>query len=107
MLLGLRSVLVNLGEACRSSDRLREAGVFADKLNDDRRRAHVWALSAADGALRGHLDEGITVGWRALAISERLDDGALGLMARGSRTATWGSARSTTAWVSKNVRTSI
>jgi hypothetical protein len=84
ILLGLRSVLVNLGETRRSSERLQEAGVFADKLNDDRRRAHVWALSAGDGALRGHLDGGIAAGWRALAISERVGDGALGLMARGS-----------------------
>lgn len=83
VLLGLRGVEVALGETKAALQHLREAEVFAEKLNDDRRRGLVWARLASAGALHGDLDDAVAVGMRAVSIAERLGDGALRIEAQG------------------------
>ena len=81
--LALRAVLVMLGETRMALQRLREAEVFAEKLNDDHRRGTVWARMASAGALLGELDEAVAAGTRAVSMAERLGDGALRIEAQG------------------------
>jgi tetratricopeptide (TPR) repeat protein len=82
VLQGMSSVLVNLGETRNSLLRLREAEVYADKLNDDRRRARVLARLTSHCAMHGEQDEAVTAGTRALAIADRLGDPELAIVAQ-------------------------
>lgn len=72
--LELRPVLNQLGEPRRMLERLREAEILAEQLNDDRRRGLVCALITIAHSLLGELDEGLEFGTRALKIAERLGD---------------------------------
>jgi hypothetical protein len=76
-------VLVMLGETRLALQRLREAEVFAEKLDDDHRRGTVWARLASAGTLLGELNEAVAAGIRAVSIAERLGDGALRIEAHG------------------------
>ena len=75
--LELCGVLGNLGETRMVLQRLREAEVLADTLNDERRRGLVWALLVANSCIRGELDEALDNGRRALAVAERIGDSPL------------------------------
>jgi class 3 adenylate cyclase/tetratricopeptide (TPR) repeat protein len=72
--LELRPVLVQLGEVRRSLELMREAGVLAERLNDDRRRGWVYAFTTVTLSLLGELDEALVTGTRALDIARRLGD---------------------------------
>jgi class 3 adenylate cyclase/tetratricopeptide (TPR) repeat protein len=72
--LELRSVLHLLGEPRRVLERLREAEIVAERLNDDRRRARVCALMTPVHAHLGELDEALASGTRALEIARGLED---------------------------------
>ena len=72
--LELRPVLVQLGEARRTLERLREAETLAERLNDDSRRGRVCAFMTITHALLGELDEALASGTRALSIAGRLED---------------------------------
>ncbi len=79
--LELRQVLSVLGEVRRMLERLREAEVLADQLNDDRRRGRVWAFMSVTHTLLGDLDEAFVTGTRALEIARRLSDLNLRILA--------------------------
>jgi class 3 adenylate cyclase/tetratricopeptide (TPR) repeat protein len=79
--LELRPMLVQLGEIQQVLDRLREAGILADRLNDDRRRGLVCAFMANIHSLRGELDEALASGAHALEIASRLEDLSLRVLA--------------------------
>jgi class 3 adenylate cyclase/tetratricopeptide (TPR) repeat protein len=66
---GLRPVLVQLGEVRRALGYLREAEEIAERLNDDRRRSRVRALMAIGHSLLGELDEALAAGTRARALA--------------------------------------
>ena len=70
----LRPVLVRLGEGYRQLERLREAEILAEKLNDDGRRGQVYAFMANALSLCGSPDEALLSGTRALEIANRLGD---------------------------------
>jgi class 3 adenylate cyclase/tetratricopeptide (TPR) repeat protein len=70
----LRPVLAQLGEAQRQLERLREAEILAQKLNDDRRRGQVYAYMTNAHLLCGAPNEALLTGTRALDIAKRLGD---------------------------------
>ena len=70
----LRPVLALLGEVKRALERLREAEILAERLNDDRRRGRACALMTVIHYQVGELDEAQASGTRALAISRMLRD---------------------------------
>jgi class 3 adenylate cyclase/tetratricopeptide (TPR) repeat protein len=70
----LRSVLNQLGELRRTREHLREAGILAERLHDERRRGRVEAFLANIHSQLGELDEARAGGTRALAIAQRLGD---------------------------------
>lgn len=72
--LELRTVLTPLGELQRALERLREADVLAEKLNDDHRRGRVSAALMTIHSLLGDLDAAVVTGTRALEIAGRLED---------------------------------
>ncbi len=72
--LELRPVMQQLGEGRRMLERLREAEVLAERLNDDHRRGRVCALATNDHSRLGELDEALVTGTRALEIAGRLGD---------------------------------
>jgi class 3 adenylate cyclase/tetratricopeptide (TPR) repeat protein len=72
--LALRPVLVFLGEAGAALERLREAAVLAERLNDDRQRGHVCAVLAGVHAQLGELDEADASATHALAIAQAQGD---------------------------------
>jgi tetratricopeptide (TPR) repeat protein len=72
--LELRSVLGQLAEVRRALERLREALIFAERLNDDRRRGQVYGFMTHVQAHLGELDEALVTGTRALEIAGRLGD---------------------------------
>jgi tetratricopeptide (TPR) repeat protein len=72
--LQLRPVLAQLGEPQAMLERLREAEILAEQLNDDHRRGRAWALMANAYGLLGKLDEASASGSRALAIANALGD---------------------------------
>ncbi len=72
--LELRPVLVALGEVRRALERLREAEVLAERLNDEPRRGRVCAFMTSMLSLLGELDEALVTGTRALEIAGRLGD---------------------------------
>jgi tetratricopeptide (TPR) repeat protein len=72
--LELRPVLGQLGEVQRTLELLREAEALADRLNDDRRRARVWAFVTTVHSLRGEPEEALVTGTRSLEMAERLGD---------------------------------
>jgi class 3 adenylate cyclase/tetratricopeptide (TPR) repeat protein len=65
----LRGALSLFGEVRLALERLREAEVLAERLNDDRRRGQVCAFMTNMHALLGELDEASETGARALAIA--------------------------------------
>ena len=67
-------MLVQLGEARRTLERLREAEALAERLNDDRRRGRVCVVLTNTHSLLGELDEALVTGARALEIAGRLGD---------------------------------
>jgi class 3 adenylate cyclase/tetratricopeptide (TPR) repeat protein len=75
--LELCGALSNLGETRMVLQRLREAEVLAETLNDERRRGLVWGLLVSNSCIRGELDEALDNGRRALAIAERMGDSPL------------------------------
>jgi class 3 adenylate cyclase/tetratricopeptide (TPR) repeat protein len=72
--LELRPALVQITEARRALERLREANTLAERLNDDRRRGWVYGFLTNAYALLGELDEAVASGTHALEIAERLGD---------------------------------
>jgi class 3 adenylate cyclase/tetratricopeptide (TPR) repeat protein len=72
--LDLRPVLNLLGEIRPALERLRQAEILAERLNDDRRRGYVCALMTTVHSLLGELDEALVTGTRALEIAGRLGD---------------------------------
>jgi class 3 adenylate cyclase/tetratricopeptide (TPR) repeat protein len=79
--LELRPVLAQLGEVRSASERLREALVLAERLNDDRRGGRVSALMTNAHSLLGELDQALASGTRALETAERLGDPMLRILA--------------------------
>jgi tetratricopeptide (TPR) repeat protein len=79
--LELRPVLILLGELRLVLDRLREAGVLADQLNDDHRRGRLCAIVTNTHSLVGELDEAVATGARAMEIAGRLGDLRLRILA--------------------------
>ena len=78
--LELRPLLGQLGEYRQVMERVREAEVIAETLNDDRRRGRVCAVMTNAHSQLGHLDEALAFGVRALAAAERSGDLALRLL---------------------------
>ena len=78
--LDLRPVLNQLGEIRRVLERLREAEVLAERLNDDRRRGRVGAFVTMVRNDLGELDDALVTGTRALAVARRLGDARLGIL---------------------------
>src|SRR5262249_6677185 len=72
--LELRGVLTQLAEVRRALERLREAEILAERLNDHRQRGRICALLTNAYALLGELDEALAAGTHALEIAERLGD---------------------------------
>ncbi len=79
--LELRPVLNQLGDVRQQLERLREAEVLAQRLNDERRLGRVYAFSTNIHALLGELDEARASGTRALAIARELGDLELRVLA--------------------------
>jgi tetratricopeptide (TPR) repeat protein len=78
--LELRPLLGQLGEYREVMERLREAEVVAETLDDDRRRARLCAVMTNAHSQLGHLDEALRFGTRALAAAGRSGDLALRLL---------------------------
>jgi tetratricopeptide (TPR) repeat protein len=76
----LRPVLYMLGEIPTGLERLREAALLAERLNDDERRARAWAFMALTHTLLGESDEALAAGDRAFQAAERLGDLKLRLL---------------------------
>ena len=72
--LELRTVLNQLGEVRRALERLREAEILAERLNDDRRRSRVSAMMTSVHSQLGQLEEARASGIRALGIARMLGD---------------------------------
>ncbi len=72
--LELRPVLYMLGEPRQALTHLRKAEALAEQLNEDRRRAHVWAVMTNVHSGLGELDEALATGTRALEVAGRLED---------------------------------
>ena len=79
--LELRPVLNLLGGVRAALDRLREAEALAERLNDDRRRGQVCAITTNLQSLVGEVDEALVSGLRGLEIAERLGDLRLRILA--------------------------
>jgi tetratricopeptide (TPR) repeat protein len=79
--LELRPVLTMLGEAGLTLGRLQEAGVLAERLNDDRRRGQVFAFMTNVRSYRGELNEALACGGHALEIARALGDLELRILA--------------------------
>jgi tetratricopeptide (TPR) repeat protein len=79
--LELRRVLRQLGEGRQMLERLREAEVLAERLNDDHRRGQVYALMTTVHSTLDELDEALVTGTRALGIAEHLGDLRLRIVA--------------------------
>jgi DNA-binding NtrC family response regulator/tetratricopeptide (TPR) repeat protein len=79
--LELGAVLVQLGEARRRLEHVREAETLAERLNDDRRRGRVYLALCNAHALLGELDEALVAGTRALEIAGRIGDLRLRILA--------------------------
>ncbi len=77
----LRPVLRQLGEGRQMREYLREAEALAEKLEDDGRRALVYAFNTTLQASLGELDEALASGCRALEIARRLGDLKLRIVA--------------------------
>jgi tetratricopeptide (TPR) repeat protein len=73
-------MLGQLGEYRRVLERLREAEVIADTLNDDGRRGRVCAVMTNAHSQLGELDEALVTGARALDIAGRRGDLPLRLL---------------------------
>ena len=73
-------MLNQLGEVRRVLERLREAEVLAERLNDDRRRGRVGAFVTMAHNDLGELDDALVTGTCALAIAGRLGDLRLGIL---------------------------
>jgi class 3 adenylate cyclase/tetratricopeptide (TPR) repeat protein len=71
--LELRSVLSQLTEQRRAFERILEAQVLAERLNDDHRRGLIYAFMAGDQASSAP-SQALMVGARALEIAARLGD---------------------------------
>jgi tetratricopeptide (TPR) repeat protein len=65
---------MQLGEVRQMLERLREAEILAERLDDDRRRARVCAFMMNVQTLLGELDEALVTSTRALEIAGRLGD---------------------------------
>ena len=78
--LELTPPVTQLNDLPRALDRLREAEVLAERLDDDGRRGRVWAVMTNAHSLLGEMDEAVASGTRALAMAERLDDLGLRLL---------------------------
>ncbi len=78
--LELRTSLQLLGEGRRFLERLREAEELAERLGDDRRRAHIGAFMASAQASFGDPEQAVVTGNRALALARRLGDTAIGMV---------------------------
>jgi class 3 adenylate cyclase/tetratricopeptide (TPR) repeat protein len=76
----LRPILALLGDVRGMLERLREAEILAERLNDDGRRGRVSALVVLASTLVGDLDEALVAGARALEIAGRLGDLRLRLL---------------------------
>jgi len=72
--LDLRPVLTLRTEFRTALERLREAEVFAERLNDDIRRGRVYAFMMNIHTQLGERDDAAVAGRRALKIAERLGD---------------------------------
>jgi class 3 adenylate cyclase/tetratricopeptide (TPR) repeat protein len=72
--LELRQVLNVLGEGRQMSQRTGEAEALAERLDDDGRRARVWAFLTTVHSQLGEMDEALLKGTRALEIAQRLRD---------------------------------
>jgi tetratricopeptide (TPR) repeat protein len=79
--LELRLVLTQLGEFRRALECLREAGVLAERLNDDQRRGRVCVSMTNAYANLGELDAALASGTCAREIAGRLGDLRLGIPA--------------------------
>ncbi|WP_441234913.1 BTAD domain-containing putative transcriptional regulator [Bradyrhizobium sp. 930_D9_N1_4] len=79
--LELRSILAQLAEPRRALDCLREAEALTERLNDDRRRARIYALMTNAHTLLCELDEALASGKRARAAADRLGDLRLQIVA--------------------------
>jgi class 3 adenylate cyclase/tetratricopeptide (TPR) repeat protein len=79
--LELRPVLTQFGEPRRMLERLREAEVIAERLNDDRRRGRVCAFMTVVHSQLGEPNEALATGARALEIAGRLGDLRLRILA--------------------------
>jgi class 3 adenylate cyclase/tetratricopeptide (TPR) repeat protein len=79
--LELRPVLNQLGEVRRVLERLCEAEVLAERLNDDRRRGRAGAFVTMAHNDLGELDDALVTGTRALAIAGHLGDTRLRILA--------------------------
>jgi tetratricopeptide (TPR) repeat protein len=75
--LELRAVLSNLGEPRLGLQRLREAELLAETLDDERRRGLVCGLLVTSSCVRGELDEALANGTRGLTIAGRIGDASL------------------------------
>jgi tetratricopeptide (TPR) repeat protein len=78
-----RIALVQLSHLRQALACLREAGKHAERLDDDRRRARVYAFMTNIHALLGELDEAQACGTRALALAQALQDLELRINATG------------------------
>ena len=72
--LELPQALIQLGGVRRALERLQEAKILAERLNDDRRRCRVFSFTTIVHALFGELDEALAAGTQALEIARRLGD---------------------------------
>jgi class 3 adenylate cyclase/tetratricopeptide (TPR) repeat protein len=78
-----RTALLQLNQLRQALACLCEAGKHAETLNDDRRRARVYAFLTNIHALLGELDKAQASGIRALAIAQPLEDLELRINATG------------------------
>jgi len=78
--LDLRPVLVALREIRTSLHRMREAEDLAERLDDDRRRAQVYAGMTNAFSHLGELDAAVATGTRGLDIARRLSDSTLRIL---------------------------
>ena len=62
-------VLLQIGEARQLTERLREAEIIAERLNDDRRRGQVCAFMTNAYIVLGAADKALVTGARALEIA--------------------------------------
>ena len=72
--LELPQALIQLGDVRRALERLQEAKILAERLDDDRRRCRVLSFMTIVHALFGELDEALAAGTQALATARRLGD---------------------------------